>query len=353
MFALVSARRTLAAGLSRRRISSFHIDNSARGKMQPYIGAIKAVSLVAGLVTVSIGGLYLATNHHLDTTYPVPSTIRRKETRRLLRGAALREHIAPNPQVAYMFLLRALEQIYADGELAEDTPEVQAIIVRLATAASLMGERKPAQAMLEGAWPHAVRSGDTERICTVAEVLGPLLREDGSFDRALEVYGEALRAGRQMDEASSGDAQKQDAVRARVAGLVASLGETFALKGEKDNARVVLEGLLEEIRERGEGKQVDQWTCLDAVVMLDLAQVAENARDARAWANSAVERAQRNAGVKACDNCHVHGVFQLGQLLAADGDTEGALRMYKSALELGRRTGTGNIERIKESIEQA
>ncbi|KAJ2909857.1 hypothetical protein GGI21_001461, partial [Coemansia aciculifera] len=99
----------------RRGISTFHIDNSFRGKLQPYLGALTLVSTVAGLVVVGIGGLYVLVNQHLDSKYPTPPAVTNKTTRRLLRGAALREHIAPNAQIAYVFLLQALTQLYKDG----------------------------------------------------------------------------------------------------------------------------------------------------------------------------------------------------------------------------------------------
>ncbi|KAJ2853002.1 hypothetical protein J3B02_003329, partial [Coemansia erecta] len=336
---------------ARRFISTFHIDNTPRGKLQPYMGAIKLISLVSGSVVASIMGLYVAMNYYLDSTYPVSALIERKETRKLLRGAAMREHLVPNPQIAYVFLLRALEQIYADKQLSEDSAEVQEIVVRLASAASKMGEREPAERMLEDCWAKiADNQGELkneeyegvwqrQQICRIAQVLGPLVTEKGDFDRALQIYGVALQASRQLDN-SQVDIKERDRLRAQTAGFVASLGENFALKGDFESASVLLQGLLAEIRDRNQlvtkesSKKIDQWTCLDAVVMLDLAQVfgqqGKN-EESEAWTNSALAATTRHEGVRACDNCYTHSIYHLGTLAEKTGKVDDALIMYRKA----------------------
>ncbi|KAJ2238138.1 hypothetical protein IWW45_000325 [Coemansia sp. RSA 485] len=352
----------------RRPISTFHMDNTPRGKLQPYLGAIKLISLVSGSVVISILGLYAATNYYLDSNYPVPPTITRKETRRLLRGAAMREHLVPNAHIAYVFLLRALEQIYQDKQLGEESAEVQEIVVRLATAASLMGEQEPAMKMLEGCWERVADDQEVkkdsgypdmwqkEQIGRIAKVLGPLATDKGEFDRAVQVYGVALQAARFLDTRI--DVEQRDRLRAQTAGFVASLGETFALKGDYESARVLLLGLLAEIRQRNqdvgaEANRVDQWTCLDAVVMLNLAQVFAQLRsmdESSEWATSALAATAKNQGVRACDNCYTHTVYHMGTIAEAKGKNGDALVMYRKALEHGRKTKTGNIETIKSSI---
>ncbi|KAJ2721611.1 hypothetical protein GGI07_003848 [Coemansia sp. Benny D115] len=359
---------------STRRISSFHMDDSPRGKLEPYMGAIKLVSAVAGLVVVSIGGLYLAVNHYLDANWPAPKEVTRRETRRLLRGAALREHLAPNPQVAYLFLLRALEQIYADGVLAEGSEAVQELVVRLARAADQMGESGPALNMLWESWRRCTEEKDNgyedvwrrKQVCRVAEVLGPMVMRSGDAQAAIEVYGRALREAKGLDDGMpDSDVQGLDDLRVVEAGFVASLGEAFALSGDLDSARVLLQGLLGEIRERNERRlaekpanarlPVDKWTCLDAIVMLDLAQVAlrqEGPEQSSRWALSGLEATQAQKGVRACDNCQSHLVCHLALLAERSGDLDNARRLYATALEHSRKTHTGNIEQIKQNVER-
>ncbi|KAJ1804050.1 hypothetical protein LPJ75_005699, partial [Coemansia sp. RSA 2598] len=256
-------------------------------------------------------------------------------------------------------------QIYADGVLGEESAEVQEIVVRLATAASLMGEREPAERMLEDSWRRVVGGGDgyeeewqRRQVCRIARVLGPLVTDKGDYERGLEVYGEALQASRWLDDRVE-DVGERDRLRAETAGFVASLGETFALKGDYESARLVLQGLLAEIRERnreaGEAgaTKVDQWTCLDAIVMLDLAQVVGQQgkhEESGAWANSALAVAAKHGGVRACDNCYTHSVHHLGTLAENSARLDDALTMYRRALEHGRKTKTGNLEQIKSSI---
>ncbi|KAJ1823680.1 hypothetical protein GGH91_000220 [Coemansia sp. RSA 2671] len=331
----------------RRSISTFHIDNSFRGKLQPYLGAITLVSTVAGSVVVGVGGLYLLINRHLDEKYPSPPEISNKETRRLLRGAALREHIAPNPSIAYVFLLRALTQLYKDG-FAEHSPAVQETVLRLATAADKMGEGQAAEQMLQGVWDHAIADKRDSMLARASRVLGPLLTARGAYDEAVGVYGVAVQALKRLE--AGGDV---DALRLDTANVVTSLAEVFALKGDCPSAEALLSGVLVDIRGRpAEG--VDGWTCLDAVVMLDLAQVCEKTErpgESAAWANSALKVTRGHRGVWACDNCETHTLFHLGRLAeASDRDT--AHVFYSRALDLARSSNTGNIEEIKASIKK-
>ncbi|KAJ2488507.1 hypothetical protein IWW37_004737 [Coemansia sp. RSA 2050] len=332
----------------RRSISTFHIDNSFRGKLQPYMGAITLVSTVAASVVAGIGGLYFLINRHLDEKYPSPPEITNKETRRLLRGAALREHIAPNPSIAYAFLLRALTQLYKEG-FAEHSPAVQETVLRLATAADKMGERQAAEQILRGVWDNAVAEKWDGMLARTAHVLGPLLTARGAYEEAVDVYGVAVQALRRLEEAE-GDV---DALHLDTANVVTSLAEVFALKGDCSSAEALLSGVLVDIRARpSEG--VDGWTCLDAVVMLDLAQVCEKTErpeESAAWANSALKVTREHRGVWACDNCESHTLFHLGKLAEAS-DRDSAHVFYSRALDLARKSNTGNIEEIKASIKK-
>ncbi|KAJ2750272.1 hypothetical protein GGH94_005702 [Coemansia aciculifera] len=332
----------------RRGISTFHIDNTARGKLQPYMGAITLVSTVAGLVVVGIGGLYFLVNRHLDAKYPSPAEITNRDTRRLLRGAALREHIAPNPSIAYMFLLRALTQLYKDG-FAEHSSVVQETVLRLATAADKMGERQAAEQMLLGVWANAVKEKWDGMVARVARVLGPLLTARGAYEEAVDVYGMAVQALRRLEVGGDVDALHLD-----TANIVTSLAEVFALKGDCASAEALLSSVLVDIRARpSEG--VDAWTCLDAVVMLDLAQVCEKSErpgESAAWANSALKVTREHRGVWACDNCESHTLFHLGKLAEAASNRDSAHVFYSRALDLARRSNTGNIEQIKASIKK-
>ncbi|KAJ2744791.1 hypothetical protein GGI20_002684 [Coemansia sp. BCRC 34301] len=342
-------RRSRPFHLRYRGISTFHIDNSVRGKLQPYLGAITLVSTVAGLVVVGIGGLYVLVNRHLDSKYPTPAEVTSNTTRRLLRGAALREHIAPNAQIAYMFLLRALTQLYKDG-FEEKSVVVQETIVRLATAADKMGERQAAEQMLWGVWANAEgndvwRDGMKAR---VARVLGPLLTARGAYKESVDVYGTAVQALGRLEE-GSGDL---DGVLVDKANLITSLAEVFALAGDCDSAEALLSGVLVDIRART-AQEVDLWTCLDAVVMLDLAQVCdktERPQESAAWANSALKATRKHRGVWACDNCEAHTLFHLGHLAEKADDKDSAHVFYSRALDLARQTNTGNIEQIKAAI---
>ncbi|KAJ2836176.1 hypothetical protein FBU31_001441 [Coemansia sp. 'formosensis'] len=331
----------------RRGISTFHIDNTARGKLQPYMGALTLVSTVAGLVVVGIGGLYFLVNRHLDAKYPSPAEVTNKETRRLLRGAALREHIAPNASIAYMFLLRALTQLHKDG-FAEHSMAVQETVLRLATAADKMGERQAAEQMLQRLWDSAAEHKWDSMVGRAARVLGPLLTARGAYDEAVDVYGTAVQALRRQEE-EGGDV---DALHLDTANVVTSLAEVFALKGDCASAEALLSGVLVDIRARP-ADGVDAWTCLDAVVMLDLAQVchkSERPGESAAWANSALKATRGHRGVWACDNCEAHTLLHLGRLAEAANDKDSAHVFYSRALDLARRSNTGNIEEIKASI---
>ncbi|KAJ2131512.1 hypothetical protein IW136_005282, partial [Coemansia sp. RSA 678] len=243
------------------------MDNTTRGKLQPYMGMIKLLSTVSGLVVVSVGGLYFYINYYLDKNYPIRPEITSKATRKLLRGAALREHIAPDPQIAYMFMLSALEQIYSDGDLDESSEAVQEIIVRMAHAAAQIGEQKPAKQMLETAWDKVVDSdgrihglGDSEswrmqQVCRVADALGPLLMDCGEYKTAIRTYGTALQAARTMQNDDSDD------LLLKQANYVTSLGEAFAMDKDYESARTLLSSVLVDIKKREQPKNVvDKWT---------------------------------------------------------------------------------------------
>ncbi|KAJ2387337.1 RasGAP protein, partial [Coemansia sp. RSA 2559] len=390
-FGIVSrsfARRQQTANVLRRRsISTFHMDNSFRGKLQPYLGTIKVISSLSGMVIIGVGGFYFALSHHIDNKWPADARITNKETRKLLRGAAMREFVAPNPQMAYLFLLRALEQIYKDGELDEGSETVQELEVRLANAAGRLGEREPAEKILFSTWDRVVDDKDRfkvgvskdaaagggdrqykeewvlDQVCRIADVLGPLLLGRQAHEQAIRIYGTALRAAKGVSDRLQSSASKEDSrlneLELKQISYATSLGEAFGMKGDLATAKMLLGGVLHEIKERnklvadGSGK-VDGWTCLDAVVMLDLAQVAQMADsvdESKAWIASGLQVTEQRSGVWACDNCRSHLLHHLGALSEQTGDKKKAMSIYARALEHSRTTNTGNIDRIKESIE--
>ncbi|KAJ1949005.1 hypothetical protein FBU59_001340 [Linderina macrospora] len=237
------------------------------------MSGIKIISGLATLVILGSASFYIYINHHLETTYPVSPLITEPSTRKLLRGAALREHVAPDPSIAYLFLLKALEEIHATGELAEESPEVQ-----------------------------------------------ELVQEDG------------------------------DLMRLRQINLVTSLGEVFALKGDTETAKALFGSALADVKKHGGD---GGWLCLDAVLMYNLAQVAERVREVEesgAWANSALAVVREHGDVRACVNCETHVVRLMGRLAEKRGELEEALGLYQKSLELARQSGTGNIEETKDAV---
>ncbi|KAI9500888.1 hypothetical protein GGI25_006397 [Coemansia spiralis] len=360
------------------------MDDSFRGKLQPYMGALMLISTIAGLVVVGVGGFYLVLNRYIDNNWPVDPRIKRAETRKLLRGAAMREHIAPDPKVAYVFLLHALEQIYKDGELADGSEPVQELVVRLAHAAYAMGEQEPARKMLEDAWAKVVddkgnintvkqQDGQSysdkwalEQVCRVADVLGPALLTHKDHENAINLYGTALRAAKIVnDNLDTKEHKTDDAVAAQKDDLLlkqvnyaTSLGEAFALKGDFKTSKMLLGGVLQELKEKTanrDAKLVDKWTCLDAIVMLDLAQISQQIGDtdnSKAWTIAGLQTTNQREGVRACDNCQSHLLYHLGMLMEGSGDEKKALGIYKKALEHSRKTNTGSIEQIKTSIDK-
>ncbi|KAJ1793412.1 hypothetical protein LPJ67_001288 [Coemansia sp. RSA 1938] len=338
------------------------MDNTTRGKLQPYMGMIKLLSTVSGLVVVSVGGLYIYINHYLDKNYPIRPEITSKATRKLLRGAALREHIAPDPQIAYMFMLSALEQIYSDGDLDESSEAVQEIIVRMAHAAAQIGEQKPAKQMLETAWDKVVDSdgrihglGDSEswrmqHVCRVADALGPLLMDCGEYKTAIRTYGTALQAARTMQNNDSDD------LLLKQANYVTSLGEAFAMDKDYESARTLLSSVLMDIKKREQPKNVvDKWTCLDAVVMLDLAQVERqqgNVEKSQQWAETGLQETKKWKRVGACDNCQAHLLSHLAHLSESQNNVKEALGYYSLAIKHFQDTGTGNMEQMDTASRQ-
>ncbi|ORX64286.1 hypothetical protein DL89DRAFT_272538 [Linderina pennispora] len=325
---------------------------------------IKIVSGIAGLVALGSAGFYLYINHHLDTNWPASPLITNPATRKLLRGAALREHLAPNAPIAYLFLLRALEQIQQDGKLPEESPEVQELVVRLASAARAAGETAAAEQLLKRAWAMVV-DGQGRAICApvvvgavtvqypeqwrdrqigqIADQLGPLLTGQGRAAEAVRVFGAALQAAKRQEE------NDEDAMLLRQANLVTSLGEAFALHGDVDSARALFESALVDVQKRaGDGP----WACLDAVLMYNLAQISARAEEKRAWANSALSVVRKQRDVRACLNCETHVVRLLGGMAELQGDLAEAKKLYDKSLELARRSGTGNIELTREAAER-
>ncbi|KAJ2705754.1 hypothetical protein H4R19_005085 [Coemansia spiralis] len=315
------------------------------------------------------GGFYLGLNQHMDRKWPPPPEVTRGETRRLLRGAAMREHIAPDPRIAYLFLLRALEQIHADGVLAEDSPAVQELVVRMANAAAQAGELEPAARILEDAWRRVV-DGDGQiaaddsgwtrlQVCRIADALGPMQLKT-NHSEAIRTYGTALRAAKYALDATSADADNaRDELLLRHANYLTSLGEAFALAGDLDSSQALLAGVLKELRERQdkqpETKRADQWTCLDAVVMLDLAQVARKRgepAEAQSWAAAGLAVTEKWPGTHACEVCHGHLLAQLAAIAEARGDKQMARSFHSIALKHAKATGKGDVEKAESAIQR-
>ncbi|KAJ2776497.1 hypothetical protein H4R18_005646 [Coemansia javaensis] len=353
------------------------MDDSWRGRLQPYMGALKVVSATATLMLAGVGGAYWLLSWHIDRNWPVAPEITRRATRRLLRGAAMREHVAPDARIAYMFLLAALEQIHADGELDEGAPAVQEIVVRLADAASRIGEAAPARRMLEDAWRRVVDDDGLLRgagdrwvqlhACRIADVLGPLQLKAGDPRAAKHTLAAALRAAKQVLDAPDAPAAAREEMLLRHANYLTSLGEALALLGDLDSSQALLSSVLGELRARApsspsssspppsssQPRRADRWTCLDAIVMLDLSQVAQRrgaADDARRWAAAGLAATAEWPKVHACQLCRAHLLPHLAALAERAGDPRDARGLYAAAIAHAEATGLGDADHARQAM---
>ncbi|KAJ1916002.1 hypothetical protein H4219_004024 [Mycoemilia scoparia] len=135
--------------LTRQHYSSFSMDPSFKGRAQPYIAAIKALSVVSLFGFLGVGFYYYGTHLYIEKfVLPTPDMLE-YDTRRILRAATYREQLAENPRSAYTFLQMALDQIIENGQLGPTSLVVQDINYRMAYAAFKQGEIDKAKELTE------------------------------------------------------------------------------------------------------------------------------------------------------------------------------------------------------------
>jgi tetratricopeptide (TPR) repeat protein len=110
--------------------------------------------------------------------------------------------------------------------LAEDPEEVQDAWIAEAFARSVAGDHDGAMTAATAAWQLAERSGSAVDQGAAAEVLVPLLLQQGQLERAIDALGVAQRAEERLDD--PGEAGEAAAARAEILGELDRAQEALA-----------------------------------------------------------------------------------------------------------------------------
>ncbi|OLY78325.1 hypothetical protein AYI68_g2002 [Smittium mucronatum] len=105
--------------------------------------------------------------------------------------------------------------------------------------------------------------------------------------------------------------------------------------------------------QRDSSPPIDEWTCLDAVILVQMAQLYRNSNNIdqlRSHASKAVNIATSNPNVSSCDECAFHAYRILGKLENSLGNPENAINYLQQALQLSKRLKLAALDEVASEV---
>ncbi|RUP52203.1 hypothetical protein BC936DRAFT_137739 [Jimgerdemannia flammicorona] len=329
---------------------------------------------VASLSTLTFTGWQGAHLYIEHFRHPTPPSLSSR-ARNLLHGAYIREEIAPDLELAVVYLREALRIALEDQSLDEAGDVVLNLMMRLADDEARAGNLRGSLTEYARCWRLMVRCGDpvsVRRAAEVAKKLGDLYIRLGEYANAEEVLAWGIHAVTNqatLSEASAKTTQPPSHTSDDdlLVTIQISLANLYATQRNFPYALPLYLQSLKSVQERlktpASSATGVSWKCLQAIIQLHLSEVLYGMRkidEAMGWAQRALEIAQKGKGDRDCDECAGAVLNNLGMMLELQGHTDQAVLHYEHAVSqalaagdsLGEMESRENLDRLRHVLEE-
>ncbi|CEP19464.1 hypothetical protein [Parasitella parasitica] len=350
----LNGSRRMTSAFSSPRASVFHRADvppkTPSFTTSPYNEAIKNIKYQAKLVakitgytaisvTAAVALVWQLSHWYIEYTMsPTPPELG-YQARNLLHGAYIRETIAPNFEMAVLYVREALRIALEERHLKESSPIVIQLRLRLAHDEEHAGNLLDAITEYTRSWKFIVEEGGSkEDAVETAKHIGNLYLRIADYERAEEFLAWALHSA------------TTDNNKAKITLALASL---YALQRNFQLALPLLGEALKAVP--------DNDVCLKAIVQNQLSEIMfglGKMDEAMGWAQAAVHASASDARNQDCLECGGVASNNLGKMLELKGEFEQALEHYKQAVTYSlsvhdsesRNRYILNQERIQEKL---
>ncbi|ORX79616.1 TPR-like protein [Basidiobolus meristosporus CBS 931.73] len=287
-------------------------------------------------------GTHIYIEHYAHPTSPNLNETARK----LLRGAYVREEVAPDPYIAVTYLNTALKIASEDQNLPDNSPEVTNILVRLGRALHKAFLWDEAIETYERAWKAADSPETQELRIRLSRYLGDIHMRLGNYQEAEKYLVLGIQMSKELREKNSKLSNTPQVPGPQELGIMVAMANMYALQQNYEYALPLYVGVLRKIKEYKEAQKLDtsmpikgskeeDVTCLDAIVMGHLAEVfygMKKNEEAISWAKNALKLAKKGVSVKECEECASVVSHNLGLIYEIKDDKEQAFSYFVQAV---------------------
>ncbi|KAG9320104.1 hypothetical protein KVV02_008325 [Mortierella alpina] len=350
------------------RAYSSHSDQSVSPLARSVITATRAIRnvLIVSTSTLTLGLFVWAGSHAYLEQYKCPSPPGCSSTvRNCLHGAWVREEIAPDPDVAEVYLQKALEltrqeledlykKKYKDDHHQHDMTRFleiekdQALVEiqnRLARFYGRIGQHEQAATIWTRLWRMARKPNPRESLTTsstgafsLSSLFGtltgsgerPLVTEQDGVQFAkraadswmhmaeYDLAEEALAWTLSHVAASNRSATTESSVNMEEIGLLSTLGALYVRQGKFEYALSLFVKALQAVQEHQRTAATQQ---------------AKKEEEALGWMQKAITMAKEKSGQhRDCDECAALGLSNLGLISEMEGKNDEALPLFREAV---------------------
>ncbi|KAI9313759.1 hypothetical protein BX666DRAFT_2140230 [Dichotomocladium elegans] len=341
---------------------------TAKFTTNPYVASISRLSgqakqgaKYAGIATFS---LVLTTaiawqSYHLYIEQFLESTPEELTytARNLLHGAYVREHLAPDFEMAALYVREALRIALEDQKINEASDTMIRLRLRLAEDENRAGNILDSITEYTRAWKLLMARRDEfgPELIKTAKSIGDLYVRIGDFDHAEESLAWAFH-----------ELQGKDSDAFLAVTTTCSLASLYAAQ---QNFKLAVPLFASALKRIPDDQQTSEWVCLRAIIQNQLCESMYGMGkldEALGWAQASLESCTvgeeldgKNNRNKDCQECGGVASNNMGKMLELKGNFEEALKYYQRAIAFanaasditGQKQYSSNAELLKERIQ--
>ncbi|CEG69091.1 hypothetical protein RMATCC62417_05230 [Rhizopus microsporus] len=316
------------------------------------ISRLKSQGKLAGKITVytvlsvsaAIGLIWQLA--HLYIEYTMESTPKELgfKGRQLLHGAYVREQLAPDYDIASMYIREVIRIALEEQNLKENSDTIINLRLRLAEDENKSGNLLDAITEYTRAWKLLMDNGKShdQQTITAAKKIGDLYMRIDDYEHAEEFLAWAFH----MSEKASQDDLLQSKIKLSLANL-------YAIQRNFKLSIPLLSQLLKSLPE--------EQHCLRAIVQNQLSEIMyglDKKDEAMGWAQTALETCTKDIKNQDCLECGAIASNNMGRMLELSSEFEQALAYYNQAIKYASDAGnltshesySLNSERVQDII---
>ncbi|KAI9279567.1 hypothetical protein BY458DRAFT_502190 [Sporodiniella umbellata] len=236
--------------------------------------------------------------------------------RNLLHGAYYRESIAPDYEIATVYIREVLRVALEEQNLAENSDVVIDLRLRLAQDEDKSGNLLEAITESTRAWKLLLEKEVNKKAIGAAKHIGDLYMRIGDLEHAEEYLAWALHASQKADKGGMLDLK-----------IKLSLANLYAIQRNFLLAQPLLSQVLQSLPESE--------ICLKAIVQNQISEIKyglKKTEESMGWAQAALNTCSKDTGNQDCLECGAVVSNNLGTIFEAKGEFEQAVAYYTQAV---------------------